>query len=525
MGQAADARPERTHARRDRPAVLQGRLGACCQGSTDGTVRLWDIEEERELKKVRLGPYTSSVRALSWSQDGAEFLVGANNYGAPSLALYRLEPALELRRFATTPNPTVAVRMFDDGKRAVSAGLEHLHIWDTTKEAELGRFGSGFAVCSFTADGRLALTGNADHTVTVWDTEKGAALETFKEHTAAVSSVTISADGRFGASAADDGTIRLWDIPPAPGLVHVFEAHQGSVTAVAFSPGGREAVSSGTDGTAQILQVDTLRSGSALELSDQISAIAFAPHGERMLYATANAGSQANQIGLRLMYRSGEPTGGDVRVFRGFEDRITSAVFSRDGRLVAGGSDDGTVRVWEIQSERKVAQLAVGLPVNCLSFVPNHPWILWGGKDNDLHLWNYESRAELRRFEGHAYHVLGVQVTRDGHSAVSAGADRVIRIWDVGSGETTRTLIGHSGPVNAVAISPDEKFILSASDDGTVRQWDFETGRLRFCFRGHAGAVRCLAVSPNSQQGLSGGDDWTVRLWNLTADAAQRNSD
>ncbi len=494
-------------------------------GSTDGTVRVWDIEEERELKMVRLGPYTSAVRTLSWSRDGAEFLVGGDNYGAASLSLYRLDPEVELRRFATTLNPTIAVRVFDGGKRAVSAGMEHLHVWDTTKDTELSRFGAGFQVCSFTDDGRLALTGNADQTVTVWDTETGTALETYKGHAAGISSVTISADGRFGASAADDGTIRLWEMPPAPGLVHVFEVHQAGVTAVAFSPGGREAVSCGADGMAQILQVDTLRSGSALNLAEQISALAFAPYGERLLYATAKPGSKANQIGLRLMYHSPEPTAGDARVFRGFEDRITSAVFSSDGRLVAGGSDDGSVRVWEILSERDVAQLAAGLPVHCLAFVPNQPWILWGGEGNDLHLWNYETGDELRRFEGHASHILGVQVTRDGQTAISAGADGTVRVWDVDSGGMTQSLAGHVGPVLAVAISPDGKFILSGGDDGTVRQWDFETGRQRFCFRGHTGAVRCVGVSPNCQQGLSGGDDWTVRLWNLTLGSNQKNSE
>ena len=494
-------------------------------GSPDGTVRLWNIEEERELKKVRLGPYTTSVKALSWSRDGAEFLVGADNYGAQSLSLYRLEPALELRRFATTKNPTNAVRLFDGGKRAVSAATEHLHVWDTAKEEEVGKFGGGYGVCSFSADGRLALTGNADRTVTVWDVDKGTSLETFKGHTAGISGVTISADGRFGASASDDGTIRLWDMPPAPGLVHVFEAHQGSVAAVAFSPSGREAVAGGADGMAQILKVDTLRSGSGFDLADQISSIVFAPHGERLLYATANPGSKANQIGLRLMYRSAEPAGPDARVFRGFEDRITSAVFSPDGRLVAGGSDDGTVRIWEIQSEREVAQLAAGLPVNCVAFVPGHSWLLWGGKDNDLHLWDFKAQDELHRFEGHTFHVLGLQVTRDGRRAVSASADHTLRIWEIETGQTTQTLTGHSGPVNAVAVSPDQKFIVSASDDGTVRQWDLETGRQLFSFRGHAESVRCVAVSPSSQQALSGGDDWTVRLWNLKANSTRETSD
>ncbi len=520
--------------------------------SKDGTVRLWETLSEKELKRIRVGG-ASSVRNLSGSEDGTRFLVGFDGKEA-GLSLYNVEPGVELRSFETATYPMSAVMLAEDGTRALSAGHLGMHAWDVKQDRDVRDFGAGVEVAAFTPDARLAIAGNADYSVSVWDVEKGERLKQFTGHTGRISSVSLSADGRLAASADEEGTIRLWIPPPAAGLLHVFEAHHGSVQSVAFAPDGIHAVSGAIDGIAQILRVDSLELGPFVALPDKVSSVGFSADSRRLLYATGQAKSVSNQIAIREIDGAGG-TGldRDIATFRGMKDRISNAVFSPDGTLVAGGSADGSLRVWEVESQREIAILEPGnsgsgmrggvnntpksdagktaaarTGVNSIAFSPDkRPAILWAMHDNQAHVWEYEKNNEptcltKRAFIGHTAQVNAVQFSPSGRYAITASGDRTLRIWEVESFKTLHELTGHTAAVNTVAVASDGRFLLSGSDDRTVRKWDLETGALLFTYKGHSGPVRSVAISPNSQMGLSGGDDWTVRLWDMQVSASEK---
>lgn len=114
---------------------------------------------------------------------------------------------------------------------------------------------------------------------------------------------------------------------------------------------------------------------------------------------------------------------------------------------------------------------------------------------------------------GHAGSVRSVAVTTDGAWIVSGGDDHTVRIWDLASGRLERTLEGHTGSVNSVAVAPDGARIFSGGDDHTVRIWDLASGRLELTLEGHTGPVGDVGVTTDGRRLVSSGRDSSVRVW------------
>lgn len=111
--------------------------------------------------------------------------------------------------------------------------------------------------------------------------------------------------------------------------------------------------------------------------------------------------------------------------------------------------------------------------------------------------------------------VVGLSLSRDGKTLVSAGADGRIRLWDVAAGRVRRTLTGHTNAVYVAVFSPDEKLLASSSRDTTVRIWDAATGRELHRLTGYRCSVKSVAFSPDGRMLASVGNDGMLKLWDV----------
>lgn len=202
-------------------------------------------------------------------------------------------------------------------------------------------------------------------------------------------------------------------------------------------------------------------------------------------------------------------------VFEGHTSTVNAIAFTNDGKRAASGSDDRTIRIWDIPSGRLLANLETSSEVYAVAFSPDGKYLLSGGRDRSLRLWDLQKKLVLRVFKGHTDSIRSVAFTTDGKRIASAGDDRSIRIWDIGSIEEKWSLDGHTGPVTEVAWSRDGKRLLSSSRDGTASWWDVPNQKELKRLEGHAGAVLCAALDKDSKTALTGGNDQTVRHWNL----------
>jgi serine/threonine protein kinase len=167
-------------------------------------------------------------------------------------------------------------------------------------------------------------------------------------------------------------------------------------------------------------------------------------------------------------------TMGLVRIFEGHSNGVRSVSFSADGKYAISGSDDKTLKLWEVSTGQ------------C-----------------------------LRTFEGHSDDVNSVCLSADGRYALSGGGD-TLKLWEVSTGQCLDTMEEHNGPVNSVSFSADGEYVLSGSDDKTLKLWDVSTGWCLRTFKGHSERVTSVCLSADGKSAISGSWDKKVKLWNLS---------
>jgi hypothetical protein len=150
----------------------------------------------------------------------------------------------------------------------------------------------------------------------------------------------------------------------------------------------------------------------------------------------------------------------------------------------------------------------------CAAFAPDGRRAVSGGQDGTMRLWDVETCRELQKLDGHKGGVISATFSADGSRILSAGADATICLWDVTTGREIRRFRGHTMSARRALFLPGEQRILSAGD-WTMRLWDVATGRELHRFLGHSRGIWGLELSPDGRSVVSGSLDHTVRRWQI----------
>ncbi|NJK66100.1 MAG: hypothetical protein HC789_04670 [Microcoleus sp. CSU_2_2] len=195
----------------------------------------------------------------------------------------------------------------------------------------------------------------------------------------------------------------------------------------------------------------------------------------------------------------------------GHDGTVSCVDFSSDGKTIASGSVDRTIKLWSLNGQL-LKTIDVGADVYSLSFSPDGRLLVSGNQDNTIKIWSLDGQL-LRTLSGHSNSVHSVSFSRDGRLIASASKDNTVKLWSLESGTLLNTLKGHQGAVFSVTFSPDGKTIASGSGDKTVKIWSIEGKELK-TLNTHSDMVVSVSFSPDGKTLASASLDKTIELWN-----------
>ncbi|MFE3027993.1 NB-ARC domain-containing protein, partial [Nocardia tengchongensis] len=218
-----------------------------------------------------------------------------------------------------------------------------------------------------------------------------------------------------------------------------------------------------------------------------------------------------------------EPGGPLERVLQGHTERVTAVAISHDGRYIASGSNDKSVRVWETATGRPARTIDdhVG-EVSAVALTADGDRIISGSFDGSVRVWNRASGRLERTLPVNSGPIYTVAVTADSQHIVVGGSDSKVGVWRLADARLVCVLPGHSKHVNAVAVSADCRYVVSGGHDRAVRVWALADGTLEHTLCGHQRDIEAVAISADGRYVVSGSTDQSVRVWDLTVEPSER---
>lgn len=433
--------------------------------SQDRSVRCWRVADGAPQGMIEAPAGLNAVEFVEGAANAPPILVtaGADNmvrsWTIPESMPAKWELSIaDLRQFVVSR----------DGRHAALAdGMGNLRVvkraedgkWQTVCDWKLDR-GPATAISFLPATAAeeppYVVTGSADGSLTLRKAPQPAVLRRWRGSPRAVTASATSADGKLLASGAEHGGITLWKNLVAEPAKEIVPAGRSTVSVIATHSAKRLVALAGTAGGKPAILIQNLENG---------------------------------QLLLTLT---------------GHEGVIRSVAFSADGNRLVSGSDDQTVRLWDLTNPQQPELkkfMGQGAAITAVAISPDLTQVFSAGADNKARVWNVADGMPGKDFAGHAGRILSAGYLA-ANQPFTISVDRTVRFWNPADGQAIRSFEVVSPPVSAV-LTADGKRVVVASEDKLIRLYDLASGQLVQTCTGHQSPPLSLQVSGDGKRLIS----------------------
>jgi WD40 repeat protein/serine/threonine protein kinase len=560
--------------------------------SYDSLVRIWDVAEKRVVKSfpgfnqqfgwryvaysadgkwlagLRQGKLTiwdcalpdypirfeepTDARVIEFARDGRH-LIGWGDSGLVLLDTDTWQTATI--RTKLKPGSFSSLAIDFDGKLAAVAQESEfaVEIWDLESRM-LARFftlpnesGKAFVSLAWSPSGLLAGTTWSGRLLLL-DARAGNVVASAQAHTGSAFGLAFAPNAEMLVTAGHDQLIHFWSVPGLQRLA-TLHGHRDEIWSLAFSKDGRLLCTAGKDGTAKIWSPTP--KPPPLYVTNWFVG-EFSADGKA--FVTLSDPTTELSVDYWDVDNPGVRTAKTLPV--GDVTNLARFVLSGDAKLLAVGKRDGTAEVWNLETDRNLAN---GRLHNCrlssMAFSENARSLALGTEDGTVDLWNWQmgqitpfgtrqaGRITRINFLAGDFLAVGVQgrpsdlvwdlktgaersipvapmdsylISPDGRTLAGASSNYCVKLWDLPGLQERAMLRGHRWSVSSMAFSQDGKLIATGSLDAVARLWDVATGReLTPALRGHLQGVEMLAFSPDGKALATASTDNTVKIWHV----------
>ncbi len=345
-----------------------------------------------------------------------------------------------------------------------------------------------FTSVAFNPKNANLVTGSADNTAKVWNSETGELIYTLSGHNGEVSAVAYSEDGSEIITGSQDSVARLWRTGTGTEPI-TLSGHNGTLNTISYNNSGTQ-IATGSDDNSVI--VWNPENGAILHKltrhDGKVNAVTFDPTDQYI--ATASE----DQI-VRLFDVQSEEI---ITVFR-HESPVRTLTFSPTGDVLISGGNDGLLKIWDTATQSNLETISIDGPIRDLAYHPTEA-VIAVASDTAVFIWDLVD-LELQQVIPLENGILTqIAFNHAGNMLATAQNSGIVTLWDYPSNEPLRTLIGHNGSVTDVAFGPNDDILATAGADRTSRIWDLESGANIRIVRGHTGTVTAVSFNPDANE-------------------------
>ena len=495
--------------------------GIFAVGYENGVIRLKDATTGKHLKTFKGDQ--NHVAQLVFSPDGKLLTVGYENgllylWDVTNGQLLKELKAMSI--YNLSRNSRTLTFSKDSKTLACQAKSGAIELWDVaTKSLRVilkGSLDNTIYVLAFSPDGKMITGANRKGEIQIWDTATGDELLSFtSRHINGILALVYSPDSKIIASQHSDGTIQFWDALNFTQLSKRIQIDPWR-PAIVFSQNGRTM----TVGEEFVYKKHTRGAHAKESLIGTVSLWNTSTGNKLDDFRVESHTGKLPKLPAISKYTSGI---------------YGQAVFSQDGNMIAVAlnstratkDNQFSIHLWKIwekpinlshitlKDHTDITLKGHTAKINTVVFTPDGKTLASGSEDGTIRIWDTSTGNQLLSLPSDKFPALAFSI--DGKILASSNTDN-IQLWDISTGTQMKTLkVENDYSVTALAFAPDGKILTSGSYDGTIRLWDIATGNELTIYEGHFDMVNALSFSSDGKTLASGSEDGTILLWDLTS--------